>query len=506
MTNKSLLSTGILVISLIIVGKLIAFSKDILISAYFGAGLDTDSYFIALNIASILFVAFYSTVSVVFLPLYNEKRQKHNIHVANSYASNAISIYVVISFIISFIGFFFASEIVEILSSNNNYERTLLTSNLLKVMVASFIFSVSISFVSSIQLSNKQYIFPQFAPIINNTIVFFAILIFASTYGIYVPAIAGVLGWIVQVPLHLWLVRKNFKYSFYLNIKDKTIKKMGVLFLPAFIGIFADQVNILVDTVLASGLTDGSISALNYSNRLISFSSGIFIMAIMSIMFPIFSEHIEKDDDLSLNNAIRSSLRVLLIIMVIITSIVLVFHAEIVSIVFERGKFDSVATEKTSSVFLFYGVGLIFIGLRELFNKIFYAKKDTKTPLWISIISVSTNIILSLLLVDSMGINGLALASSLSIILYVSIQLFMLNKRIGADFYNGIPALLLKLLLAALLSLFSMFIFKTLYHFSYPIIGLICGTSIGIFVYVVALYFLKTDEVIFIKNKLFKTG
>ena len=281
---------------------------------------------------------------------------------------------------------------------------------------------------------------------------------------------------------------------------------MGVLFLPAFIGIFVDQVNILVDTVLASGLTDGSISALNYSNRLISFSSGIFIMAIMSIMFPIFSEHIEKDDDLSLNNAIRSSLRVLLIVMVIITSIVLVFHTEIVSIVFERGKFDSVATEKTSTVFLFYGVGLVFIGLRELFNKIFYAKKDTKTPLWISIISVSTNILLSLLLVDSMGINGLALASSLSIILYVSIQLFMLNKRIGADFYSGIPDLLLKLLLAAFLSLFSMVVFKTLYHFSYPIIGLICATSIGVFVYVVALYFLKTDEVIFIKNKLFKTG
>ncbi len=504
MKGKSLLSTGVVVIALIVFGKLIAFAKDILISAYFGASLETDSFFIALNITSILFVAFSSTVSVVFLPLYNEQKVRHNYQVASMYSSNAISIYIAISFAISLIGFTFATEIVEALSSTANKQRVLLSANLLKIMVVSFVFSVFTSFLISIQLSNKQYLFPHLIPIINNSIVFIAVLIFASSYGIYVAAIAGVLAWVIQVPLHLWFVRKEFRYSFYLNVNDETIKKMGVLFLPAFLGIFVDQINILVDTVLASDLSEGSISALNYSNRLISFASGIFIMAIMSIMFPVFSEYIEKKDSLNLNKAIRSSLRVLLIVLVMITSIVVVFYNEIVSIVFERGKFDNMAVENTSSVFLFYGVGLVFIGLRELFNKIFYAKKDTKTPLWISVISVSTNIALSLLLVDSMGINGLALASSLSIMLYVSIQLFMLNKLIGAEFYAGIPTLLLKLLLATLLSLFSMIFFKSAYTFDYPMLGFICAVSIGIFVYIVALYFLKTDEVIFIKNKLLR--
>ena len=495
--STKLLNTGILVILLIIIGKLIAFGKDIVISAYFGASTETDAYFIALNITTIIFIAFYSTVTIVFLPLYNENLEKKGVKKSLHFTSNAITLYVLITIAITALSFVFSNDIITIISNTSmegNSIRNTLTTKLLRIMVFSFSFSIIVSFTTSIQLSNKLYLTPHLVPIINNLVIVLSLIILGSTYGIFVPAIAGVLAWVLQVPLHFWFVRNIYRYKLSLNPKDPSIKKMGVLFFPAFLGVFVDQLNIMVDTILASGLEDGSISALNYSSRLISFASGIFIMAIMSIAFPLFSKAIENNDDKTLNTSIQSSLRLLLLLMVFISSIVFVFYQEIVSIVYLRGKFDQVAVDKTASVFFYYGLGLIFLALRELFNKVFYAKKNTKIPLVISIIAVSVNIILSLLLVAKMGVNGLALASSISLLLYVVMQLYFLNKLIGSHFYNGIFLFLSKIVFAVLCSSLVMLLFKFNFHFDSTLFSFIFISIISLLVYYFLLSTLKINE------------
>jgi len=504
MKKETLFTTGLFIMLFIVLGKFIAFAKDIVISTYFGASTDTDAFFIALNITSILFIAFYSTVSLVFLPLYNETKIKHGLQATNLFSSNIINIYLLISFIIVLLGIYFAPEFVNLINASSNPTNIDLTIMLLRIMVLSFVFSIFISFMTSIQLSNEQYISPHLVPIINNLIVVIAIVILAPKYGIYVPAVAGVVAWIIQAPLHKWIVRKNFNYIFHLNLKDESIKKMGLLFLPAFLGIFIDQTNIMVDTILASGLHEGSVSALNYANRLISFASGIFVMAIMSIMYPMFSKYIVNEEHEKLNNSIRTSIRLLLLVMLPITAIVFVFHHEIVSIVFQRGKFDESATQITSSVFFFYSIGIIFLGLRELFNKVFYAQKNTKTPLFISFIAVSTNIILSIILVKSMGVTGLAFASSISLILYVLLQLIILQHTIGKDFYNGIFIFLTKNTIAVSLSIFVMWEYKEYNYLNNLYLDFFVGALLGIIFFLLPLFFLKNEELCNLKISLSK--
>ena len=488
---------------LIIFGKVIAFGKDIVISAFFGASSDTDAFFIALNITSILFIAFYSTVSLVFLPLYNEEKIKHGFQATNLFSSNIINLYLFSSLLIMFFGIYFAPEIVNLVNSSSNFENIELTIYLLRIMTLSFVFSIFISFMTSIQLSNEQYLAPHLVPIINNFIVVIAIVIFAPIYGVYVPAIAGVLAWMIQAPLHKWIVRKKFNYTFHLNLKDESIKKMGLLFFPAFLGIFIDQTNIMVDTILASGLQEGSVSALNYSNRLISFASGIFIMAIMSIMYPMFSKYIINAEEAKLNQSIRTSIRLLLLVMLPITAIVFVYNHEIVSIVFQRGEFDDTATQATSSVFFFYSIGIIFLGLRELFNKVFYAQKNTKTPLLISSVSVSINIILSINLVDILGIKGLALSTSISLIIYVLLQVIILNNKIGKEFYHGIIPYTGKLIISVLFSVFIMLTYNDyVVSTEYEMLIFLGGSFVGILSYMIILLLLKNEELHTIVNKL----
>ena len=508
MKKKSIFKTGVLIMLLIIVGKLVAFSKDIVLSSFFGASMETDALFIAFNITSILFVAFYSTVSLVFLPLYNEQKLKYSLSDTNIFTSNAITVYLLITFCIMTLSIIFAPEIVSFMNSSTNTKSISLTVTLLRIMTFSFLFTVFISFITSIQLSNEQYIAPHFTAIISGLIVMISIIVFAPKYGIYVPAVAGVFAWIVQAPLYAWLVRKKFRYSFHLDLKDKNLQKMGFLFLPAFLGISIDQANIMVDTVLASSLQEGSVSALNYSNRLISFSSGIFVMAIMSIMYPMFSKLIVNQEHEKLNLAIQKSIQLLLLIMVPITAIILIYNEEIVSIVFQRGKFDIIATKTTASVFFFYGLGILFLGLRELFNKVFYAQKNTKTPLIISFIAVSTNIILSIILIKSMGIKGLALASSLSLVLYVILQVIILKNKIGKGFYQNILTYSAKIILAVSLASIVMWTYKIYDYFNNPYISLFSGIFMGLTSYIIILFFLKNNEIIniyrIIKNKLKK--
>jgi putative peptidoglycan lipid II flippase len=492
--KETLFSTGLFIMLLIVLGKVIAFAKDIVISTYFGTSSDTDAFFIALNITSILFIAFYSTVSLVFLPLYNETKIKYGLQATNLFSSNIINLYLFISFIIILLGIYFAPELVNLINASSNPINIDLTIILLRIMVLSFMFSIFISFMTAIQLSNEQYLAPHLAPIINNFIVVIAIIVFAPTYGIYVPAIAGVIAWIIQAPLHKWIVRKKFNYIFHLNLKDENIKKMGFLFFPAFLGIFIDQTNIMVDTILASGLEEGSVSALNYANRLISFASGIFVMAIMSIMYPMFSKYIINEEQEKLNTSIRTSIRLLLLVMLPITAIIFIFHHEIVSIVFQRGKFDESATQVTSSVFFFYSIGIIFLGLRELFNKVFYAQKNTKTPLFISFFAVSINIILSIILVKYMGVTGLALASSISLIIYVILQIIILHKKIGVDFYEGLLLFISKLIIAISISSYIMVTYKKYNYFHNLYLDFFIGSFIGTICFLLLLLLLKNEE------------
>lgn len=502
MSQKSMLNTGILVITLIILGKIAAFGKDIVVSAYFGAGSNTDAYFIALNITTMLFVAFYSTVNIVFLPMYNNQKIYFGRVAADKFSSNLMTIYSLVAFLIASISFYYSTEIVSLVSDRDKPERNELSVVLLQIMVVTFPFSVLVSFLTSIELNNKKYFTPHMIPIFNNAVVIFSVMIFGSMYGVYSLAIAGVAAWIIQAPLHVYFVKNYFIYSFTLNLFDQKIKKLWVLFIPAFLGVLVDNSNIMVDTMLASKLEDGSISALNYSMRLISFASGIFIVAIISISFPIFSKLIEKNDISALSLAIKSSLRILVIVMSFVSVVVFIFHQEIVSIVYQRGEFDLNATTRTSEVFYYYGLGLIFIALRELFNKIFYAYKNTKIPFIISVCSVGINILLSLYLVKSMGVNGLALATTLSLALYVFLQLIALSKFLDKRIYTSLPVFFLKILLAVFVSLFTMLMIKVNIKINNSLLSFLIPFMVGSLIYFFTLQLFKIDEVKLVFNKL----
>jgi putative peptidoglycan lipid II flippase len=210
---------------------------------------------------------------------------------------------------------------------------------------------------------------------------------------------------------------------------------MAVLIMPATMGMAVAQVNIFVSTILASYLSEGSITYLYYSMRLIQFPIGIFGVAMGMAVLPTLSEHAAKGDFERLRDDFSFALRLLFFITIPAMAGLIALKVPIVNILFQRGKFDYAATAGTAQALLFYSIGIwSVVGVRVI-TASFYSMQDTKTPVRIAVVALLTNVVLSLILMKYLRHSGLAFANSLAsgvnfILLFILLRKKL--KRIGA--------------------------------------------------------------------------
>jgi putative peptidoglycan lipid II flippase len=432
--KNSLLKSGVIVGFLIILGKVFSFIRDILISSKYGATVFSDAYFAANNVPSILFIALITSAVLFFIPFYNEKLVNFGEFEANKFASNTINVYTIISIVISLAGIIFAKQLVSLIAPGFVGERYYHTVQLTRILCSSFPFSCIALLLASISNARQRYTPPQLIPIVSSCSVILGIIFFSNAIGIYAVAFASVFAVILQAFLQKFFVKDFYKYQWVFKMNDKDLKLMAVLILPVFIGTSVDQINLFVDSVLSSNLALGSMSALNYGQRLQATINGTFSTAMVTILYPVISLAAAKREFLEIENVIMKGIRVLSIILIPITLIMMLDSYYIVKIVYFRGKFGEQALAQTSSVFMFYAIGLIFMAYEEMYRRVFYVHSDSKTPLKIGIIIVVIHLILSFIFIRFFKVGGLALATSLSCIISSLILRIRLKQKWGFNF------------------------------------------------------------------------
>lgn len=184
--------------------------------------------------------------------------------------------------------------------------------------------------------------------------------------------------------------------------------------MPILLGSGISQINTFVDRALASGLPEGSIAALAFSNRLSLFVLGLINASIISVFYSSMSRFNSSGEDARFRSLLQNAVNGILIVLIPISFGMIALRLPIVTIIFERGMFDRTASEMTAVSLLYNSIGLVGFALRDVFSRTFYARKDTKTVMINSIFTVAMNISLALLLTPSMGLGGLALANSIS--------------------------------------------------------------------------------------------
>ncbi|TFG37553.1 MAG: murein biosynthesis integral membrane protein MurJ, partial [Syntrophobacterales bacterium] len=191
------------------------------------------------------------------------------------------------------------------------------------------------------------------------------------------------------------------------------------------------QINIFVSTLLASFLPEGSVSYLYYADRIVQLPLGIFGLAIGTASLPSFSAQVARGDFGELKKTLSFSLRLILFVTVPAMVALIVLREPIISVLFQRGKFDLLSTVLTSRALLYYALGLCAFSAIRIIVSAFYSLQDTKTPVRVAIIAIVANIILSIALMFPLKHAGLALATSIASFVNVILLFVILKRRIG---------------------------------------------------------------------------
>ncbi|MBU4332737.1 murein biosynthesis integral membrane protein MurJ [Patescibacteria group bacterium] len=430
---KNTITGGAIVIaSFSVLSKFIGLLRDRLIASNFGAGDITDIYFASFRLPDLIFnTLVLGALSSAFIPIFIKCLQKDK-EEAFRIANSILHCIVLALAILAGIFFIFAPRIVPLLVPGFDPEKQRAVAELTRIMLFSIIFFGASNVFSGILNSFKRFVAYSLAPIFYNLGIIAGVLFLVPRFGIKGLAWGVVLGaflhLLIQIPS---VLKAGFRWQAVLAFKDRAVQRVGLLMLPRTFGLAVNQINQLVINVIASTLVVGSVAVFNFAFNLQSFPIGIFAISLAVASFPYFSESAAKKDLKEFIAHFSVTLRRILFLIIPASVFILLLRAQVVRLVLGAGRFDWQDTVMTLETLGFFSISLFAQALIPLLARAFYAFQDTKTPVFVSIVSVLINIFGGLYLSRILGVAGLALAFSIASIVNVILLFVLLRCKLG---------------------------------------------------------------------------
>ncbi|MBI4654396.1 MAG: murein biosynthesis integral membrane protein MurJ [Nitrospirae bacterium] len=419
------------------ISRVLGYIKDMILAVFFGATGLSDTFFVAFRIPNLLRELFAEgSMSSAFIPVLTEHQTKQGMEEAKKLVKIIFTAILIFVSLICLIGIIFAPAIVTIIAPGflSMPEKFSLTVLLTRVMFPFLLFISLAALVMGALNIRRVFFIPALAPAMLNAAIIATVLIFTTRMEqpIVAVAIGVAFGGFIQFAFQLPSFFKNgYSLAPEYNFTHPGLKKMAILILPATMGMAVAQINIFVSTILASYLPEGSITYLYYSMRLIQFPIGIFGVAMGMAVLPTLSEHAVKGEFDKLRGDFSFALRMLFFITVPAMAGLIALREPIVNILFQRGRFDYIATTGTTQALLFYSLGIWAIVGTRIVTASFYSMQDTKTPVKIAVAALTTNIILSLVFMGPLKHGGLALANAIASSVNFIALFSLLRKKLG---------------------------------------------------------------------------
>ncbi|NLA07624.1 MAG: murein biosynthesis integral membrane protein MurJ, partial [Firmicutes bacterium] len=306
-----------------------------------------------------------------------------------------------------------------------------LTVSMTRIMFPMVLFQALSGLLTGMLQADDNFAVPAVASLAYNITIIGSILLLGPKFGIPAVGAGTVVAIAAQVVFKLpAIARTGYRWSPILNLNDPGLRRMGALIGPVLLATFAGQASTLVNRILVSGLAEGSLAALNYATRLMGLVPGVVGTSIITVMYPTLSRLSAADDWQRYSKAFSESIKMISFILVPAAVGMAVLRVPIVRIVFERGAFDSEATQATAWALLFLSPAVALFTLRDMTNRAFYALQDTTSPMVVSIFSAGINIVLNIVLVGPLAQGGLALANTLSGAFGAGVLLWILKNKL----------------------------------------------------------------------------
>lgn len=488
--------TAFIIMILTVLSKIFGFVREIVLSYFYGASNISDIYLISLTIPGVIFSFIATGVVTGFIPMYTKIYEDRGENEANIFTSNLYNILILITTVLVALAMIFTEPIVKIFALGFEKDILNLTIKFTRITLVGMYCTGFVAIYSGLLQVKGNYIIPA---IVGLPLNFFYILAIALSYyqNIILLPIITVVAMLSQVILLLPFIKKeDYRHSLKIKIFDSNIINMIYIMIPVIIGTSVNQINILVDRTLASKIIEGGISALNYANRINLFVQGIFVLSIITVIYPIMSKRIAENNTNGFIKSLKESINVINILVIPASVGSILFSRPIVEILFGRGAFDSNAVLLTTNAFRFYSLGMIGYALREVLSRAFYSMKDTKTTMVNASLGVILNIVLNIILSRYLGLGGLALATSIAALFTTCLLFISLHKKIGPFGMKQISISFLKILFSSLVMGFiAKLCFAYLNSYTSQNMSLIISIVIGVISYFGTIYFMKIEDV-----------
>lgn len=421
--------------------RILGLAREQVMAAFFGAGTQTDAFNVAFRVPNLLRDLFAEgALSAAFVPTFTETDHRDGRGRAWVLGAQVLNALALSLSLLTVIGWFLIPWLVPLLAPG--FDRVPgkleLTITLSRLMLPFLLFVALAAAAMGMLNAVRRFTVPALAPLFLNLgmiVVGVALIpvferaghpaILAMAVGVLA---GGFLQFAVQVPT-LW--RIGFRPAWPPSFAHPGVRRIGFLMLPATIGLAATQLNLFVNTILASLLVEGSVSWLAYAFRLMQLPIGVFGVALATVSLPTVARHAVTGDMGALRATLAGAVRLVFALTLPATFGLWALSGPLVRLLYQRGQFQTADTDRTAAALSAYCVGLCAYAAVKVLVPAFYALGDTRTPVRASFLSVAVNLAGNLALMGPLGHVGLALSTSLTMLFNFGQLSWALRRRLG---------------------------------------------------------------------------
>lgn len=478
--------------------------RDRTLSHTFGATHLTDAYNASFLIPDFLFNLFIAgALSVAFIPVFTSylKQDKKE---AEEIANTIITFGTLLLGAIGIIFFIIAPYIIPAIFTNTPAADHSLIITMTRILLLSpIIFAIS-NALGSILITHKHFMAYALSGFLYNVGIIFGIIILHKQFGIYAAAIGAVIGAFFHLSIRLLnILTIKYKFRPTLSLRHKGVKKVFWLMIPKTFNLVGWQVMLIVYTLVAYTLSEGSVAAFNYARNLQSFPISLFGIAFATAIFPFLSEHVHHEANKKFSEDFQITLEKILFFAIPAAIGMLLLNREIIEIILKGGAFDESAVSLTSSVLFFFILSIPIESIVHLFARGYYAHKNTILPMIFSLIGYGINIGFCIIFAKIIGVIALPIAFLIGTGLQFILLALFLTKKLAHFNIRNFAIKFLKIGFASVLMAMAVIIIPHFLSTSFLTLQLI-RVIVGAFLYLTITYIFRCPELRFFSDILTK--
>ncbi len=459
-SSNSLARSSMVVSSLTFFSRILGLVREIVFAAFFGDSAQADAFFVAFRIPNFLRRLFAEgAFSQAFVPVLSEYKQKRSFAEIKELVDHVAGRLTSTLFIVSIVGVIAAPILAAVFAPGyiDDDEKFSLLVDMLRITFPYILLISLTGFAGGVLNSYDRFAVPAITPVFLNISLIvcaiwlsplFAEPVIAIAWGVIV---AGIIQLMFQLPFlgHLKLIPRPR-----LKPKHEGVSRVITLMIPVMFSVSVGQINLLLDTVLASFIEgDGSVSWLYYADRIMYLPLGVFAVAIATVILPSLSrKHAEESVD-KFKETLDWGLRCILLIALPACIALITLAEAMVITLYQHGEFSADSVLPTARALQAYSLGLLAFMAIKVLASAYFSRQDTKTPVRYGIIAMISNMVMNLLLILPLAHIGLAIATAFSSWVNAGLLLFGLLKLKLFSFNRKFLLMSVQILIANLLML-----------------------------------------------------